>query len=82
MIQELTYWSIDPDSFTLSLEAMVEDAYCAFPETMYDPAEYAPALCKASITLVQLEEWPDNDDDRLAFVEDCDPDWTLIDNSF
>ena len=77
-ILELRHWSIDPDYFTLTVEAIVEDAYCYRWATMEDDEQWENGLCRATIALGSLEDWPEDNEERLAFVEACMPDWTPI----
>lgn len=77
-VLELRHWSINPDSWILTVEALVEDVYCGRWATNEDEAEWENGLCRATIPLMDLEDWPEDDDERLAFVEAWKPNWTPI----
>ena len=79
-ILELRHWSIDPDYFTLTVEAMVEDAYCGRWAANEDEVEWEPGLCRATIALGNLEDWPEDDEERLAFLEAWQPSWQVVED--
>ncbi len=66
---------------SIYVAAVIEDAVQVYAQTMYDPAEYGPALCEASFTLEEDEILPDNEDELIQFLEDLDLNWDLVDMS-
>jgi len=68
-VLELLHWRIDPDHFTGTVQALVE-------------GDDGPFFAKASFALAELEDWPNNDKERLAFIEALKLDWTFVNDSF
>lgn len=76
-VLEILSWRIDPDSFRLHVKAAVEDAI-ELPRWHWDcPPNYACGTCTASILLDDLDSWPSSEEEQLAFLEACAPDWTV-----
>ena len=66
----------DHDGYTIF--AMVDDMQLLYEQTMYDPAEYCPALCKAYLLANDKADLPARDDELLAYINDCDLSWTQV----
>lgn len=79
MIQSIE--SIYQDKGVVYINAIVEDIVQTAGPTLYDPAEYGPALCEASFELDEDEVLPDNDYDLIQMLENLDLEWIVIDNS-
>jgi hypothetical protein len=81
----LSIESFHKEDKTFYVTAVVEDVVQVYAQTMYDPAEYGPALCEASFTIEddELAEVvvPDNDNDLIEFLEELDVEWKVMDNS-
>lgn len=81
----LSIESFHKEDKTFYVTAVVEDVVQVYSQTMYDPAEYGPALCEASFTIEddELAEVvvPDNDNDLIEFLEELDVEWKVMDNS-
>jgi hypothetical protein len=58
--------------------ANVEDVVVIFNQTLYDPAEYGPALCEASFYLGD-DTLPEDEQELIQYLEDLDLDWQLVD---
>jgi hypothetical protein len=66
--------SIFSESGVVKVSAVIEDS-------LYDPAEYGPAICEASFELDEDEIIPDDEDKLIQFLENLNLDWILIDSS-
>jgi hypothetical protein len=66
----------------ITVYAIIEDIILTHNQTQYDPPEYGPGLCKASFTLSEDDELPENDYDLVRFIENLDLNWELEDNSY
>jgi len=69
------------DDQRVYVTAMVDDAILTFGQTLYDPAEYGPALCESSFPCNDDMIVPDDEDELIEFLNDLDLEWTLVDNS-
>ena len=66
----------DEEIEAIKVHAIVEDA--TMESATYDgPEVYLPGLCEA-IIFTDKADWPKREVDQLDWLEDCDPDWTLI----
>ena len=79
IINELLSWCVDPDSFELTVEAVIENAI-ELPPSWYSPPEFEHAICKASMLLEDLGDWPPKLPEQLLFLEECRLDWKIVDN--
>ena len=69
-----------PDSICV-VQAIVEDAAIASPQTQDDPEEYCPALCRGSFYFSEEDVIPATDEGlRRLFAERID-NWELVDTS-
>jgi hypothetical protein len=73
--------SIFSESGVVKVSAVIEDSILMYSQTLYDPAEYGPAICEASFELDEDEILPDDEDELIQFLESLDLDWILIDSS-
>ena len=64
------------DGYTIF--AIVDDMQLLYEQTMYDPAEYCPALCKAYLLGDDEGDLPTGDNELLAYINDCDLSWTQV----
>jgi len=78
-VLEIVDWQGDADAGTITVKAMVEDAAEIKPWHWGGEAEFTHGLCKATLLVDDLAEWPDTMEAQLAFLEDYDPDWQLVD---
>jgi hypothetical protein len=76
-VLELIHW--EGDAGTITVKAMVEDAVEIKPWHWDGEAELTHGLCKTTLLVDDLKEWPDTMEAQLAFLEDYDPDWQLVD---
>jgi hypothetical protein len=73
--------SIFSESGVVKVSAVIEDSILMYSQTLYDPAEYGPAICEASFELDEDEILPDDEDKLIQFLENLNLDWILIDSS-
>jgi hypothetical protein len=78
-VLEMVDWQGDADVGTITVKAIVEDAVEIKPWHWDGEAEFTHGLCKATLLVDDLKEWPDTMEAQLAFLEDYDPDWQLVD---
>jgi hypoxanthine phosphoribosyltransferase len=78
-VLELIHWEGDADAGTINVKAMVEDVVEIKPWHWDGEAEFTHGLCKTTLLVDDLAEWPDTMEAQLAFLEDYDPDWQLVD---
>jgi hypothetical protein len=78
-VLEIIRWEGDADAGTITVKAIVEDAVEIKPWHWDGEAEFTYGLCKATLLVDDLKEWPDTMEAQLAFLEDYDPDWQLVD---
>lgn len=66
---ELISWQVDPT--TLRLEAIVAVEDIELPRRPNDcsPDHFYSARCIAYVSLGNLDEWPQAEEDRLAFLD-------------
>jgi hypothetical protein len=75
----IIHWEGDADAGTITVKAMVEDAVEIKPWHWDGEAEFTHGLCKTTLLVDDLKEWPDTMEAQLAFLEDYDPYWQLVD---
>jgi hypothetical protein len=63
------------------VSALVEDAIQTHSQTLYEPAEYGPALCQSTFYLDKDQILPEDDSELIEFIENLDLEWELVDNS-
>ena len=66
----------DHDGYTIF--AMVDDMQLLYEQTMHEPAEYCPALCKAYLLADDEAHLPVGDSELLEFINDCDLNWVQV----
>ena len=64
------------DGYTIF--AMVDDMQLLYEQTMHEPAEYCPALCKAYLLGDDEGDLPTGDNELLTYINDCDLSWTQV----
>jgi hypothetical protein len=77
-VLELIHWQGDADAGTITVKAMVEDAVEIKPWHWDGEAEFTHGLCKATLWVDDLAEWPNTMEAQLVFLEAYAPDWRLI----
>jgi hypothetical protein len=75
-VLEIVKVQIDPDGYTLF--AMVDDMQLLYEQTMHEPAEYCPALCKAYLLADDESDLPVEGHELLAYINDCELNWTQV----
>jgi hypothetical protein len=78
-VLELIHWEGDADAGTITVKAMVEDAVEIKPWHWDGEAELTHGLCKATLWVDDLAEWPNTMEAQLVFLEAYAPDWQLVD---
>ena len=62
----------------VTVEAVVDEMRCIYAASYTSPAEYAPALCRASFFLGD-EQIPVDEDGFCRYLDTCCLDWEPID---
>lgn len=75
-VLEIIKVQIDCDGYTIF--AMVNDMQLLYEQTMYEPAEYCPALCKASLLADDEADLPVGDNELLVYINDCNLNWVQV----
>lgn len=61
--------------------AVVDNMRLLYRQTMYDPAEYAPAICVADFELDEGEQIPLDEDGFCRYLTNLNLDWEPLDMS-
>ena len=75
-VLEVIKTQLDSNGYTIF--AMVDDMQILHHQTMWEPAEYCPALCKAYLLADDEADLPVESDELLAYINDCDLSWTQV----
>ena len=75
-VLEVIKTQLDSNGYTIF--AMVDDMQILHHQTMWEPAEYCPALCKAYLLADDEVDLPAGDNELLEFIDDCDLSWTQV----
>jgi hypothetical protein len=75
-VLEIVKVQTDHDGYTIF--AMVDDMQILHHQTMWEPAEYCPALCKAYLLADDEADLPVGDNELLAYINDCNLSWTQV----
>ena len=75
-VLEIIKTQVNPNGYTIF--AMVDDMQLLYEQTMHEPAEYCPALCKAYLLADDEGDLPAGDNELLAYINDCDLSWTQV----
>jgi len=67
-----------PDRDGHTIFAIIDDMQLLYEQTMHEPAEYCPALCKASLLADDEADLPAGDDELLAYINDCNLNWVQV----
>ena len=67
------------DNNHVTVTAVVDNMRLLYRQTMYDPAEYAPAVCTASFDMDEGEQIPVDENGFCSYLTDLDLDWEPID---
>lgn len=65
----------------ITIDAIVDDIVIYRSQTLYDPAEYAPAVCRTHIELDEDEIFPENEKEQIKYLLDFDPEWEVLDTT-
>lgn len=60
--------------------AILEDVVLTQNQTLYDPPEYGPGLCRAIFSLNDGEYLPKDENELIDYLENLDLCWKLEDN--
>jgi hypothetical protein len=69
---------IEENKDLISVIALVEDAFLAYPQTYFDPPEYGPALCQTSFYLDEDENLPQDENNLIKYLNELNLDWQLL----
>lgn len=75
-VLEVIKTQLDSNGYTIF--AMVDDMQILHHQTMWEPAEYCPALCKAYLLADDEADLLVEGDELLAYINDCDLSWTQV----
>jgi hypothetical protein len=59
------------ETVTVTVSAVLDNAKVNY----LDPWSYDPGLCQAVLFLNNLGEWPEDEQDQIAFIAAYDPCW-------
>lgn len=62
----------------LTVEAVVDEMILYRGASYYEPEEWVPAVCQAEYELNEGEVFPDTERQQIAFLEELDLDWEII----
>ena len=75
-VLSVDWWMYDEEFEAIIVHAIVEDI--VVESATYDSPEVCrAALCEA-IIMTDKANWPHREVDQLRWLEECDPDWTVI----
>ncbi len=75
----LSIESIYQDNDVIYVSAVIDEMVEVYSQTLYDPAEYGPALCESSFSVDDSTIIPDNDLELIEFIENLDLSWEIVD---
>jgi hypothetical protein len=78
----MTVLAIEDTYFTqthVTVTAVVDEMRLLYRATRFEPEEWAPALCQATIELDPEESIPLDEDGFCAYLDHLDPQWQLLD---
>jgi len=75
-VLEIIKTQLDSNGYTIF--AMVDNMQLLYQQTMYEPTEYCPAVCKAYLLADDEADLPVGDNELLAYINDCDLSWTQV----
>jgi hypothetical protein len=75
-VLEIIKTQVNPNGYTIF--AMVDDMQLLYEQTMHEPAEYCPALCKAYLLADDEADLPAGDAELLAYINDCNLNWVQV----
>jgi hypothetical protein len=67
------------DDGVLTVEAVVDEMLLYRSASYYEPEEWVAGMCSAQYELAEGETFPETEKQQIAFLEDLDLDWELID---
>ena len=67
------------DNNHVTVTAVVDNMRLLYRQTMYDPAQYAPAVCTADFELDEGEQIPTDEDGFCRYLDDLGLDWKPLD---
>ena len=80
----MTVLAIEDTHFTqthVTVTAVVDEMRLLYRATRFDPEEWAPALCQATIELDPEEPIPLDEDGFCSYLDSLDLNWQLLDTS-
>jgi len=79
----MTVLAIEHTSFIddthVTVTAVVDEMRLLYRATRFEPEEWAPALCEATIELDPTEQIPLDEDGFCSYLDHLDPDWQVLD---
>ena len=65
----------------ITIDAVVDEMVIYRNQTLYDPAEYAPAICRTHIEIDEDEIFPENEEEQIKYLQHLDPEWEVLDST-
>ena len=62
----------------VTVTAVVDEMRLLYRATYFEPEEWAPALCQATIELDPEEPIPLDEDGFCSYLDQLDPQWELV----
>ena len=66
----------------ITIDAVVDEMVVCRNQTLYDPAEYAPVVCRTQIELEEDEIFPENKEEQIKYLQNLDPEWEVQDSDY
>jgi len=79
----MTVLAIEDATYTdthVTVTAVVDEMRLLYRATYFEPEEWAPALCQATIELDPEEPIPLDEDSFCTYLDHLDPQWQLLDS--
>ena len=65
----------------ITIDAVVDEMVIYRNQTLYDPAEYAPAICRTHMKIDEDEIFPENEEEQIKYLQYLDPEWEVLDST-
>lgn len=62
----------------ITVEAVVDEMLLYRGMSYFEPEEWVPAVCQAEYELNEGEVFPDTERQQIAFLEELDLDWEIV----
>jgi hypothetical protein len=69
------------DGTRVTVTAVVDNMRLLYRANRFEPEEWAPALCQATVELDQEESLPFDENGFCNYLDDLEPQWQILDTS-